>query len=151
MLRSIQSSRSTPISYREAFLMTCETVIMCVVCIQLISFVQLCPQFPANRERHIHFSIPPKHSFSPSPQSRSRALIGRFSSIFHRPPLKAHGLTGPQQRRRQSISSNHSPRVVEVPAGRDKQVRLVYVIFFRSPTSNDFYLDIICCSATAMC
>ncbi|KAJ8583332.1 hypothetical protein M405DRAFT_514649 [Rhizopogon salebrosus TDB-379] len=81
--------------------------------------------FPAIRERHIRFSIPPEHSLSPSPQSRSRALIGRFSSIFRRPPLKAHGLTGPQQRRRQSISSNHSPRVVEVSAGRDKQTLYV--------------------------
>ncbi|OJA19455.1 hypothetical protein AZE42_05669 [Rhizopogon vesiculosus] len=64
-------------------------------------------------------------ALSLSSTSRPHALLGRFTSLFHRPQPVIGGSMELQRPERRGISSRHLPRDVEIAPVRDKQALYV--------------------------
>ncbi|OJA19815.1 hypothetical protein AZE42_12341 [Rhizopogon vesiculosus] len=105
--------------YRKAFSMACQTMIMCVLAVQLVGYSLDRPwlsQSSGTRRRR---------ALSPSSTPRRHDLFGRFSSLFHRPRPTTSESMELQQPQRQHMHSHSSPRTVDVAPVRDKQALYV--------------------------
>jgi hypothetical protein len=95
----------------EAFFVTCDVVVMCVVSIANDWFISNLSQSSATRT-HSH-----RRAFAPSSRHGACALLARLSPRFCRSQPHTGAPTELQQLPRHSVASGDGPRVVEVPAG----------------------------------
>ncbi|OAX36722.1 hypothetical protein K503DRAFT_280878 [Rhizopogon vinicolor AM-OR11-026] len=77
------------------------------------------------RGTHSRSTVRRRRAPARSSTSRPYAFLSRLSSLVHRSQATTDQSTELQQRQRQSITSHHSPQIVEVAAVRDKEALFV--------------------------